>query len=289
MRSPRVKVYAGVLILLLAAGVGLGYSQLPAIGAGGLLHPARARVAITAPEGCEDAAVAGAGVTLKGWICRTPQQSARGTIVYLHGVADNRTSARGAIHRFAPRGFDVVAFDSRAHGESGGEMCTYGYWEKRDLARLLDTLAPGPVVLVGTSLGAAVALQHAAEDPRVTAVVAAEAFSDLRTVARERAPRFFTAGAIARAFEIAEARGHFEVDAASPERAARRISVPVLLVHGEEDVETPPAHSHRIYEALTGPKRLILVPGAGHNQSLRTEVWNEIERWLDDALRTGPA
>ena len=43
--------------------------------------------------------------------------------------------AGGAIDRFQRRGVDVVAFDSRAHGESDGEMCTYGYWEKRDLAR----------------------------------------------------------------------------------------------------------------------------------------------------------
>jgi len=87
-----------------------------------------------------------------------------------------------------------------AHGESGGEACAYGFFEKEDLRRVLDTLDPGPIVLVGTSLGAAVALQEAAQDPRVTAVVAAETFSDLRTVATERAPFFFTSSIIERAF-----------------------------------------------------------------------------------------
>lgn len=96
-----------------------------------------------------------------------------------------RHRRRGA---YGPRGFDVVAYDSRAHGESDGDVCTYGFYEARDLHRVLDTVAPGPVVLFGTSLGAAVALQETAGDPRVTAVVAAETFSDLRTVASERAP-----------------------------------------------------------------------------------------------------
>ena len=37
----------------------------------------------------------------------------------------------------------------------------------------------------------------------------------------------------------------------------------VLVIHGADDTETPPAHSQRVYDALRGPKRLILVPGAG--------------------------
>ena len=122
---------------------------------------------------------------------RATEHRPRGVTVYLR-VADNRTSGAGVIDRFGRRGFDVVAYDSRAHGESAGELCTYGFFEKRDLHRVLDTVSPGPVVLLGTSLGAAVALQEAARDARVTAVIAAETFSDLRTIATERAPFFFT-------------------------------------------------------------------------------------------------
>jgi len=139
-------------------------------------------------------------------------------------------------------------------------------------------------VLVGTSLGAAVAIQEAAMDPRVTAVVAAETFSDLRTVATERAPFFFTPAIIARAFQLAEQQGHFEVDAVSPVIAATEIRIPVLLIHGADDSDTRPEHSSRVLAALAGPKRLILVPGARHNESLRGEVWGEIERWVEEVL-----
>jgi hypothetical protein len=270
-------------VIVVGIVLGVVASQLPSIGAGALLYPARRRVVVPPPPRCQEATFAGEGVTLRGWQCRAGG-TRRGTLVYLHGIADNRTSGTGVIRWFGTRGFDVVAYDSRANGESGGDVCTYGYFEKQDLHRVLDTVAPGPIVLFGTSLGAAVALQEAPQDLRVTAVVAAEAFSDLRTVSTERAPFFFTAGVIERAFRIAEQRGQFQVDAVSPVAAASHIEKPVLIIHGGADSDTPPDHSRRIFAALTGPRRLIIVPGARHNESLRGAVWTEIEQWLDEVL-----
>jgi pimeloyl-ACP methyl ester carboxylesterase len=271
---------AGAISVVLLA---IAWAQLPGIAAGGLLHPARHVTSRQPPPNCVDRQFAGAGVTLRGWTCAAPSP-ARGTIVYLHGIADNRGSAAGVIQRFVPRGFDVIAYDSRAHGDSEGDACTYGFFEKQDLRRVVDTLAPGPVVLIGTSLGAAVALQAAADDPRITAVVAAETFSDLRTVATERAPAVLTKGTIDRAFAAAEAQAHFRVDDVRPQQSVQRITAPVLIIHGAQDAETPPAHSERVYAALNGPKQLILVPGAGHNGSLRADVWEQIDRWIDGAI-----
>lgn len=257
-------------------------SQLPKLGAGGLLHPWRRTTIARMPSACQETEFAGDGVTLRGWRCGSPTP-APGTIVYLHGIADNRSSASGAIERFTPRGFQVIAYDSRAHGQSGGEACTYGVFEKRDLRAVIDRLHPGPIVLIGTSLGGAVALLEAADDPRVAAVIAAETFSDLRTVATERAPFVFTRGSIERAFRLAEEQGRFTVDAAAPAAAAPRVKAAVLLIHGNADRETSPDHSRRIFDALTSRKHLIRVPGAGHNQSLGGEVWTEIDRWIDAA------
>lgn len=266
--------------------------QLPPAGANALLHPLRQHVLTAPPSSCDNATFTGAGVpggvgiggvVLRGWRCRA-RQPRRGTLIYLHGIADNRASAAGLIARFGRRGLDVIAYDSRGHGESEGDLCTYGFFEKDDLRRVIDTVEPGPIVLLGTSLGAAVAIQEAALDPRVTAVVAAETFSDLRTVAIERAPFFFTRSIIERAFHIAEQQAHFRVDAVSPVTAAASVRIPVLLIHGAADTDTPPEHSQRVLAALAGRKRLILVPGARHNQSLNGDVWTEIERWIDGIL-----
>jgi pimeloyl-ACP methyl ester carboxylesterase len=283
MLRGRVRVALATAVTALIIVAGLVASQLPALGAGGLLHPARHPAVEPRPDICKDVVFKGAGVDLKGWRCRGTGAH-RGTLVYLHGIADNRGSAAGIIRRFAQPGFDVIAYDSRAHGASGGSACTYGFFEKQDLRLVLDTIEQGPIVLMGTSLGAAVALQEAGKDDRVGVVVAAETFADLRTVAVERAPFFFTMGTIERAFEAAESQGHFKIEAVSPEAAARTIRAPVLLIHGATDRDTPPEHSRRVFQALHGPKRLILVPGAGHNQSLQGEVWLDIDRWIDRAL-----
>lgn len=264
--------------------MGVAVSQAPSLAAGGLLHPARRSPRTPAPPNCAEREFAGRGVRLRGWQCRAIS-ARRGTIVSLHGVADNRDSSIGVIRRFITQGFDVVAYDSRAHGASEGDLCTYGYFEKDDLRRVIDTLPPGPVVLMGTSLGGAVALQEAATDERISAVIAAEVFSDLETIARDRAPFFLVGPLLARAFRHAERRGGFSVGAVSPVDAARRIHVPVLLIHGEADIQTPPEHSRRVFDALAGPKRLILVPDAGHNHSLRDPgLWTLIETWIGDVL-----
>jgi pimeloyl-ACP methyl ester carboxylesterase len=220
-----------------------------------------------------------AGVHLRGWLFRT-ERPRRGLVVYLHGVGDNRSSGLGVAVHFTALGFDVLAYDSRAHGESDGAACTYGYYEKKDLSRAIDQLGGGPVLTIGVSLGAAVALQAAAEDPRIALVVGIAPFSDLRTVAAERAPFFATRANIAKAFELAETEAAFHADDVNPAAAARRIAAPVLLIHGADDHETPPAHSERIHAALAGPKKLVLVPGAGHNDALTADTWRAIDAWV---------
>jgi alpha-beta hydrolase superfamily lysophospholipase len=276
-----IRKFLLIAAAVLAALWALALDVLPGAGAGGLLHPARHPLTEQRPSQCENERFNGLNVVLRGWRCRAASR-ARGTLVYLHGIADNRGSASGAIKRLTARGFDVVAYDSRAHGESQGDVCTYGYFEKGDLKQVLNTVNHYPIILMGTSLGAAVALQEAAEDPRVSGVVAAEVFSDLRTVASERAPWFFSSRIIARAFQQAEQTARFRVDDVSPMRSAANIRVPVLLIHGAADRDTRPDHSRRVFAALQGPKRLILVEGAGHNQSLNDEhVWIDIDTWLD--------
>lgn len=252
----------------------------PSWGAAALLHPSRRPVELRPHLPYADTEYAGDGVTLRGWSFPALGPR-RGTIVQLHGSGDNRESALGVAERFTARGFDVLAYDSRAHGESSGEFCTYGYYEKRDLQRVLDSVPTRPIILIGTSLGAAVALQTAAEDERVACVVSISTFSDLRIVGQERAPALAGARDIRQAFELAERTAKFRVDDVSPARAAARINVPVLLIHGDQDDETPPAHSQRVFDALRAQKQLILVRGARHGNAANGDVWAQIERWVD--------
>src|SRR5262245_29840108 len=86
---------ASVIVAALRAASG----RLPALGAGALLHPIRHHVDAAPPEGCSETAFSGAGVNLAGWKCRAAE-GRRATLIFLHGVADNRVSGVGAIQRF---------------------------------------------------------------------------------------------------------------------------------------------------------------------------------------------
>jgi hypothetical protein len=283
----RVTIAISILMLLAAAAATIAQSQLPMIGASALLYPSRRPSLLAAPEHCVERTFDGVGVLLSGWVCTAQNVTNKPTIVFLHGVADNRDSSVSVIDRFLPRGFNVIVYDSRRHGRSEGARCTYGFFEKQDLKRVLDQSGVERAILIGHSLGAAVALQAAAIDARITAVVAASTFSDLRSIATERAPVVFTSSLIDAAFARAEHDAEFIVDDVSPVRAAAAITVPVFLIHGALDRETQPAHSERVFAALRGAKQLLLVPNAGHNDALGNEVWQKIERWIDALQAAG--
>jgi uncharacterized protein len=259
----------------------------PSWGASALLHPPRRPIAGAPALPHQDFIVDAGGATLHGWLFPARAPAGKPTVLYLHGVGDNRESGEWIAERLVRVGHDVVLYDGRAHGQSTGDACTYGFHEKRDLSRVLDRLGIERAVLVGVSLGAAVALQAAAEDPRIAGVASVATFSDLATVARDRAPSFASDGQIREAFKLAQREGRFEVDAVSPVRAARAIRIPVLLVHGAEDHETRPVHSERVFAALAGPKRLLIVDGAGHNDALG-RAWPEVEAWIAEAVTAAP-
>lgn len=238
-------------------------TQLPAIGAGALLFPSRRAMTTPVPQGCVGREFSGVDVTLQGWQCSTTA-ARRGTVVYLHGVADNRGSSVGAIQRLVPHGFDVIAYDSRAHGASGGDRCTYGFYEKRDLQRVLDQLNVNDAIVIGHSLGAAVALQAVSIDARIRAVVAASTFSDLRTIATERAYGF-PSWSLGPAFARAERDGAFcrrrrEPAARGGEHQRSRTA---------DSWQEPPAHAAR---AFTASLRLPEWPQeARHHQRRRPQ------------------
>lgn len=262
--------------------------------AGALVRPLRVPV-VGAPDGPYEAfeVTAADGVKLDTWLLR-PAGEARGLVAFVHGKDINRQHFLAPAKRFLAKGFAVVAHDQRAHGRSGGEFVTYGAKEVGDLRLVLDAALARlgqpslPVALVGESLGAAVVLQAAPEDARVRAVCAGAPFSDLATVIREKAPGFVGADATAESVKAAEAAAGFKVEDISPERAAARTSVPVMLLHGSEDDYLPLQHSMRIYAALAGPKELVRLEGVKHVDILLHDAsWDAIERFLGPLL-TGP-
>jgi len=260
----------------------------PSWGANGLLHPVRRPLPPEPALDHRSVEFESGGLRLRGWFFPAEAPRREITVVYLHGVGDNRASGVWIAGQLVRRGFDVLAYDSRGQGASEGDACTYGVRERHDVSRALDAVGARKAVLVGVSLGAAVALQAAPDEPRVMAVVAVASFSDLESVARERAPFVASRSQVDEALARAEREGRFRVADASPVEAARRIRIPVLLVHGAKDTETSPEHSMRIEAALGGARQFLVVEGAGHGDALG-KAWPAIEAWVIDRGRPTPA
>src|SRR5580704_8623680 len=192
-RKLKIRLVVGFLLgLVVVSGLSgaVGYLIGP-----GVLHPMNMNperdaemAAMLARTGAtkEDFEVrASDGVTLKGWKVRAPEPNGD-WIVVLHGVSDNRTGNLGHAEFLLTNGYSVVMMDSRAHGQSGGAMATYGWKERDDTRQIVDALCANGSVhhlyALGVSMGAAIALQSAAVEPRFDAVVAEDPFESLREV-----------------------------------------------------------------------------------------------------------
>jgi alpha-beta hydrolase superfamily lysophospholipase len=273
-----------VLALLSAASGYIGDAIGP-----GVLHPANlnperlqeAEQAFkrTSAAKTDFAVRANDGVELRGW--KVVPASPNGDWVLLfHGVSDNRTGGLGHAEFLLRHGYSVVMMDSRAHGKSGGDMVTYGWKERYDTVAITDALYAtekvGHLHALGVSLGAAIALQSAAVEPRISAVSAEDPLANLREVSYDYAgldvspflgKTLFRPASIF-ALRALEKAGGFNPDEVSPEKSVAQRPFPVLLICGTNDHRIPCRHAEAIYDAATGPKELWIVQGAGHASAL---------------------
>ena len=215
------------------------------------------------------------GVTLKGWKVK-PANPSGDWVLLFHGVSDNRTGTLGPAEFLLRHGYSLVMMDSRAHGESGGTMCTYGWEERHDTVAIVNALYASERVrrldALGVSMGAAIALQSAAIEPRIQAVAAEDPFANLREVTYDYAGleinpwlgKTLFRPASMMAVHEAEKEGGFDAGDVSPEEAVAARAFPVLLICGTNDRRIPCRHAVRIYNAARGPKELWEVQGAGH-------------------------
>jgi uncharacterized protein len=266
----------------------------PQIGAHLILHPPRFPVLPALGMSPEEVELCGDGLVLRGWLFRAQPpgggRQRRALVLYLHGITNNRSQGLEVARRLPARGYDVLMLDFRAHGASDGTLASFGHFEKEDVRRAIDKFAGSdPVVLLGESYGAAIALQTAALEPRVAAVVAMASFATLERAIRDRTPFFASEQNIREAMALVERESGYRIASVSPVESARHIRVPTLLIHGTLDRETRPEHSARIFQALESPKRMLLIDGAQHSDVLnRPAVVDAIAGWLAELPLTPP-
>ena len=211
------------------------------------------------------------GFRLSYWEVDDPNCSgAKGLVVFLHGITDRKESGLNYAKELAELCQKTYLVDMRRHGDSGGKYCTYGYYEKHDVVSLIDKISsekPGlPITLLGTSMGAAIAIQAAAIDGRVSRVIAIAPFYDLFSIALDHEYRrlgirneFLLRSVFRRAEKIAG----FDASEVSPAKDITKIHVPILIVHGELDKTVKRQYPERLAE-LNDRVELLSIKGAGH-------------------------
>ncbi|MFA5909591.1 MAG: alpha/beta fold hydrolase [Vicinamibacterales bacterium] len=219
---------------------------------------------------------AGDGATLQGWLF-TPGNSNGDTVMLLHGITSNRAGMLPRARALLERGYRALALDGRGHGDSGGDLVTFGALESGDMrgwiAWVRQRATNGCVFLLGDSLGAAVALQSA-DAPGVCGVIAQSAFANMREIAFDRVGQQLRTGAwvgrsvlrpgIEAGLLYARVRYGVDLGAASALAAVSRPGAPVLVIHGELDDNAPARHARMLGQANPSRVTTWIVPGGAH-------------------------
>jgi fermentation-respiration switch protein FrsA (DUF1100 family) len=193
------------------------------------------------------------GVRLRAWYT-APRNGA--VILVAHGHAASIPEDVYAL--FTRHGYGVVAWDFRAHGESGGEFTSLGYYEVLDAKAALEFALSRPEVQHvggwGGSMGAATLLLSAAQFPEIEAVVADSSFSTLEAELDHRVPvpvfRELTGF-------FAELQTGAGIDAVRPMEAIARLSPrPVFIIQGLRDTMIPLDSARDLFEAAGEPRYL---------------------------------
>lgn len=204
---------------------------------------------------------------LHGWYLRSSRS--RLCIMILHGNAGNLTTRERLLrHLQKSTSYNVFVFDYRGFGRSEGKATIEGvvddsqaaYQALKDLAQVSD----GEIVLIGESLGGALAVDLASEFvPR--GLVLQSTFSSLRDVAEFHFPQY--------ALTIPRSKLN----------SVERIGLydgPIFQSHGTNDRAIPLTLGRRLFDAASGSKQFLELAGADHNNWLDENYLQELDTFL---------
>ncbi|PSB04826.1 alpha/beta hydrolase [Merismopedia glauca] len=194
---------------------------------------------------------------MHGWWLPSSQPNAK-VLLYLHGNGLNIGANVAHANRFHKLGFSVLLMDYRGYGRSEGGFPTEASVYE-DAATMWDYLvnqqriSPQNIFIYGHSLGGAIAVDLAAKHPNAAALIVESSFASIRKMVDYQPQyRFFPIDLILRN----------KFDSVTK---VRSLKMPVLFFHGTVDTTIPYQMSEQLFAAAPEPKRLLLIPKAGHS------------------------
>lgn len=204
-------------------------------------------------------------VRLHGWYLPAVGKAC-GSILFLHGNAENISTHIGSVYWMPARGFNVFMPDYRGYGLSEGRPSLSGIEADIHAATryLLGRAKEDgrPIAIFGQSLGGAAVIYYAAHTSYksdIRALVIESAFASHRDIAREKLAGFWLTWPLSwpLSFTIS--------DTYSPLAAVPNVSpIPLLLVYGDRDTIVPISHGERLYQTAQEPKEFWRMEGVGH-------------------------
>jgi uncharacterized protein len=216
-------------------------------------------------------------IELKAWFLTPPQKSNK-TIILAHGWGTNRSDILpGKIFLLNRGGYNLLFFDFRNHGESGGAISSLGRYESEDIKAVIKYLKSNKagyckdIGLYGFSMGANASILAAAETSDIKSVVAESPFTYFdKTVERfakiyYNMPRF---PLVDLTLFFVKLRLGFDPQKYSSIKFIADVSPkPILLIYSENDTRAPLADGKILFEKAREPKDILVVPGADHGEA----------------------
>jgi alpha-beta hydrolase superfamily lysophospholipase len=209
---------------------------------------------------------------LEGWYCKS--DSAKGTVLLLHGHGSSKSRVLKEAEYFYSLGYNTFLLDFRAHGGSEGTVCTIGYDEAEDVKLAYDFLrgtGEKNLVLWGRSLGAA-AITRAVSEYRINPdkVVLEMSFGSLQEAVEARIritsiPEQPLAALLT--FWGGIQQGFWAFDH-NPCEYAETITSPVLVQYGAKDTRVSLAETQCIYNGLRSKDKKLIAYETAQHESL---------------------
>jgi len=213
-------------------------------------------------------------------------------IIISHGVTENKTNSIKYMNLFLEREFNVIMYDHRRHGQSGGKTTSFGYYEKNDLKAVVDWVRKekGENILLGIhgeSMGAATMILYAGMlEDGADFYIADCPFSDFSeeiSYLISSEIKLPAKAILPIADLFLKIREKYSIRDVSPIRAIDKITKPILFIHSEKDDFILPEMTQKLYEKKKGPKKLFLAKNGMHAQSYK-ENKADYEKAVDEFL-----
>ena len=212
-----------------------------------------------------------------------------------HGYTSKAKHMAGFVNKFHSLGYNVLAVDARAHGDSEGTKIGMGWAERFDVIEWINYIisleADAQIILHGVSMGASTVLMASGEElpKNVKAIIADCGYTSEWDEFRQEAdvlhiPWFPVLNASS---AISKVRDGYDFKQASAVEQVKKSHTPTLFIHGSEDELVPYGMLNELYSAANCEKEILTIQGAGHalSSSVAPELyWNTVEKFLEKHL-----